>query len=367
MNWLFNRFDKYGLIIVVVIPTVLTLLYSLFVAQERYTVESQVIVRESDSGGMPLLSGMALGLFGANSASLEDAYILRGYLYSGSFLNQLNGEFDLREHYGNVGFDFMHGLSQSASQEDFLEYFRNALRIEIDPEASIITIATTAFSPEMALEMNKFMVASSEDEINRLNRIIAESQTRFAQKELDTAEAFLIKAESKLLAFQHEHGIADANSEAVSLFTRISELEGVLTTKETELKGMLKYIREDAIPVRALQQEIEAVKQQLEEEDAELSGSAEGGMLPIIQTFQHLRMEVNFAAKAYASSFAALESAKLEITRQEKFLLLVAPPQIPDAPSAPEPIWETLTVLVVSLLLLGIIKLIIATIRDHTI
>lgn len=366
-NWILSLIDKYGLALFVVIPVVIALVYSGFFAHSYYTVESQVIIRESDSNPAPMLPGLALGFLGNTSISLEDSYILEGYLKSGTFLEQLDAEFDLRSHYNDTGADILNRLSGDASKEDFLEYFRSKLDIKIDPESKIISMLTTAFTPEMAKDVNLFMLEASEDEINRLNRIISKAQTQFAKSELEVAESFLIGAEEKLLAFQYEKGIADANSEAASLFTRISELEGALTAKETELKGMLKYIREDTIPVRALKQEIEAIKQQLEEEDNEMSGSADGSMLPVIKTFHRLRMEVDFATQAYASSFAALEAAKLEVTRQEKFLLLVAPPELPEEPSGPKPLLSALTVLVVALLLFGILKLIIATIRDHTI
>jgi len=363
-NKLYHFYQKRGFWMVVFLPSSLALLYSLFLAAPQYSSDSRALVKESDSSSATAIPGM-LNLIGAPSTSKEDADILYEYLNSAKFLSELVEHFNISEHFSSPETDFWNRLGADASFEDLLEYYRNKINITISSDSSIMTIETTAFSPEMAFELNQFILKRSEEEINKLNRIIAREQTKVAQEELNQKKEELIQAENALLEFQHRYGVVDATSEAGALFARIGNLEAVLTEKKAELKRVRAYIRDDAFQVKALEQEIAAIEKQLLEENAELVGQSDSSMLPIIRGYKRLRLEQEFATQAYASAFAALESSKIDVSRQEKFLLVIAPPVLPEDTSAPRPLVTTLTTLVVALLLYGILSLIIATILDH--
>src|SRR5690606_13654167 len=125
--------------------------------------------------------------------------------------------------------------------------------------------------------------------------------------------------------------------------------------------------QDDAFDIQRLRQEIRALEEQRREETRRLVTEGDSNIANTLQTYERLKLQEEFALAAYTTAFALAEQVTLEASRQEKFLLVIAPPHVPEKPVFPRPIRGTATALVLSCIAYGIVRLILATIRDHTI
>jgi capsular polysaccharide transport system permease protein len=356
-----------GVLLVCVLPTLATAIYLTLLTQPTYQTEAQLIVRESQGSTGPILPGFASALLGAGSkTSLEDSLILQHYLHSAGFIELADEQFDLRRHFAEAPLDPLRRLSGTARAETFHEYFRKMVSIHVVHESSIMTIRVQTFSPVVAQALASFIIDQSEQMINHLNDRMTSSQTTLAQRELEKGTARLMAAREDLFRFQVANRMVDPVGETSAFFGNVATLDARLVEKRTQLRLEAHYLQEDSFDLRRLRQEIRALEEQRAEETRLLVTEGDTSMANTLQAFEKLQMNKEFALAAYTAAFTLAEKATLEASRQEKFLLVISPPHLPEKPVFPRPVAGTLTFFVLSWIGYGILKLVLATIRDHT-
>lgn len=352
---------------IIVIPWLLAAFYLYAFAADRYVAESVVMVRQEGSG-MTVPSGVdALStMLGSSVASREDQYMLEAHILSSDMLRQVDDNLDLRNAYSSPMMDFLFRLDESATQDEFLEYYRDRVEVTVDDTSGLLTIRTQGFTPEIAQAVNEEVVEISERFINESSHRLARDQMSFAESELAKARVRLDEARGNLLDFQEEHGILDPAAQAAANTGLTAELQAMQARYEAELKGMLAYLNEDAPQVAALQAQVEGIRQQLQAERLRGITNTDGVSLNVLAgRYQQLIAELQFVSDAYRGALTALETARIESTRKLKSLVLVESPARPESAEYPRRIY-TLTALLMGLTLLyGIGRLIVATIEDH--
>ncbi len=81
--------------------------------------------------------------------------------------------------------------------------------------------------------------------------------------------------------------------------------------------------------------------------------------------FKGLELQAEVALDAYKIALSAVEASRIESTRKLKSLVVIEPPSTPEKAEYPRRWYNLLTLLVGSLLLLAIVQLVLATIREH--
>lgn len=347
-------------------------LYLLVIAQPSYTTETRVIVRENREAAPGIIPGIAASLVGGGiKSSLEDAYVLVDYLQSSSLVSEIDTQLNLRAHFSTPSLDIFRRLGRNAASEDLHAYFLRHVKINVIPESSIVTIEVNAFEPAFAQKLAQALVTASEKAINNLNNRMVTAQTTLASNELSKARTNLTAARRKLLNFQATNNIIDPTGEVFSRLTSLAALDERLVQKRAELRIKQQFIREDAFDIRTLQQEITGLEAQRTQENQRLinsSGASDPqGIAAAAQAYEEVKLEADFALQTFTAALALDEKAKLDSARQAKFLLQISQPHLPEAHSFPSLFINTLTAFAVLSLFYGIIRLIIATIRDHTI
>lgn len=76
-------------------------------------------------------------------------------------------------------------------------------------------------------------------------------------------------------------------------------------------------------------------------------------------------MKADFALDAYKLSLAAVENARIDATRKLKSLVVIEPATLPETAEYPRRLYNLATLLIGCLLLYGVVRLVIATIREH--
>ncbi len=123
---------------------------------------------------------------------------------------------------------------------------------------------------------------------------------------------------------------------------------------------------DEAPQVRAAKERVKALAAQVAGEKRRLVNPSGGtSIADSLAEFDAAMVEKEFAQKGYEVAMATLEVARTDATRQHRYLAIVTAPSKPDESTYPERGLGVLTVFIMSFLLLGIVSLLVAAVREH--
>lgn len=352
-------------LLLIALPLLLATLYYALLAADRYVSESIVTVRQAsdDSSALP---GVALLLGGVNPPSREDTLYLRDFIHSLGLLNRLDAKLDLRGHYESEMMDPLYRLFDGTSQERFLEYYRSRVEVTFDDMSGLLTVQVEGFEPGFSQALNAAILEESERFVNDFSQRIAREQMGFAETELKGSAKRLQQAKAQVLAFQTKNKLLDPLSQAQASSTLTAELQAVQAKQEAELRNALTYLNDSSYQIKALRSQLEATRTQLDIERLRATSGRSGERLNTLAAeFQELILQAGFAEDAYKLALGAVENARIEASRKLKSLVVIEPPSLPETALYPRRLYNLITLAVISLLLYGIARLVIATIREH--
>jgi capsular polysaccharide transport system permease protein len=347
-------------------PLLASALYLYGFAADRYVSESIVSVRQASGGSGGGVPGIALSIAGIDPPSREDTLSLRQYMHSLGLLGKLEERLKLRAHYEQPKLDPFFRLWAGTSREWFLDYYRARIELLFDDGASLLTVRVQAFDPQFAQALNQAILDESEAFVNAFSQRVAREQMKFAEGELARATERVKSSQADLMAFQARHGQIDPAGRAQAASRIEGDLQAQITRLEAEQRALLAYLSEDAVPARALRQQLDALRRQLvAEQERATRGNGDARVNQLALQFQtHLR-ETKFADDAYNLALAAVENARIEAGRKIKSLAVVEPASLPDSPALPRRLYDLATLLAVCVLLYGGARLALSTIREH--
>ena len=359
-------------VLLLAVPFVLFAFYQLVWAAPRFESRAQLIIQQPDGmatmdPSMALLSGLGVG--GNTTADTE---IAKAYIHSEDLLNYLQTHNNLKEHYQNGG-DVFSRLSSNASIEDLLKYYIDHTTIEIDEASGVIKILVQGFTPEFANTLTQTIVNRAEWYINSIGHQLADAQLKFIRLEHAKVEQRLRDAQKNTLAFQQKNNLLDPEAEGLALQQITYGLEGQIATKSAQLKGLRSTMTEKAPQVVMLASELSALKKQLELERDRLS-TQQGtnnniknngtSVSEVLAQFSDLKIELELALKGYTSSEVSLDKARIEAYRQLKYLVVVESATLPQDNKYPATLYNILLFAVLQLMLFGIGKIVLATVKE---
>ena len=144
------------------------------------------------------------------------------------------------------------------------------------------------------------------------------------------------------------------------------ELEGQRSAVKAQIAELSGYMKPAAPQLKSLQGKLKAIESQLNVEKARLAGQKEGDTLNSwVSEFEALTIESEFAQKQLISAMTALETARVSLISQARYVVSVVRPTLPDESRYPKVLISTLTTLLGTLLIFALVKLIIASIKEH--
>lgn len=348
---------------IVVGPFLLLVIFVGAIISSRYVSESKITVRNCD-GGQDAGSLAISILKGGSSSSREDNEHLREYILSLDMLKYLDSSVGLRRAYQQGG-DYFSRLLPWASQEDFLDYYRKHLEVTYDDASGILTIRTEAFDRDFSRRLNASIMYQCENFINANSHRIASDQLRFISGELTRAHEDMLTAKQKLLAFQNRNNVLDPVEQAKAMSAFVNQIDADMGRQETELRHLLSFLSDDAPQVVALRSKISSLRQQLNAERQKLSGSQPSKLNTMSSQFLLLQFQVEFAMDKYKATLAAYEKTRFEASRKAKTLLVISSPHNQQEAEYPRRVYIIFTSLAGLLVLFGLFRLLLATIKDH--
>lgn len=353
-------------ILFVLLPTVLTALYFALLASDIYISEGRYAVRTNDPSGFSagILNTVIPGV-GAESAS-EDATIVRDYILSRDMLKDLDQRLKIRRHYQSPAVDFIARLKDNATTEEFIDYYRDMIEVNIDSATNITTIQVRAFAPDVAQQMGNIIIENSERLVNRLSDRIISDTLEFARNEVASAENRVRAASDALTRFRSETQSIDPGEETSAVLGIVTGLESQLASARTELIEAKSFMQADSIQVRVLESRVRALEAQVEAERKRLASEGTASdYTRLIDRYQPLIVEQELARQRYESTLTSLELARAEAQRKQRYLLSFVQPQVPDDAVEPERLKSTFIIFIVLCIVYAIGGLIWAAIKDH--
>lgn len=359
----FVRTDKLFLVAVVV-PTILAILYFGFFASDVYISQSQFVIRSPDK---PAMTGLGVLLKSGGFSSADDeVYAAQDYVGSRDALRALNSNGAVAKAYGNKNisiFDRFDPLGFSGTFEDLYRYYQGKVGVQFDSGSSIATLTVRAFSPEDAYKFNSQLLALAEGLVNRLNIRGRSDMVQYATREVQDAQIAARNAAVALAAFRNTHGVVDPEAQAKVQLDMISKLQDELIGSRVQLAQLQKIAPENPqIPV--LTTRISGLEHQIDEQMGRVAGSRRSLSQTAVQ-YERLELERELADKRVAAAMTSLQSAEEEAQRKQAYVERIAEPSRPDEAAEPRRIRGIFSTLLLGLVAWGILRLLIAGLREH--
>lgn len=353
--------------LVVVLPVSIAIAYYGILASDVYVSESKFMIRTPDKPSVP--SGGVAGLIqasGLGGQSSSDPSAAAEYASSRDALRAINKGDAFEKAYTRPGIsivDRFDPLGLGGSFEKLYQYFQDKVSVAADTTTSVTTLTVRAYTPDDAYKFNHELLNLTEKVVDNLNERGRQDLVRYAQKDVDLAKARSQQAALALAAYRNRSGVVDPEAQSQAALAMISTLQTQLIGSKTELAGVQRYAPENPrIPV--LRTQIAAIEAQMKDALSKVAGSR-GSLAGTSVEYQRRFLESDFADKQLAAALAALDQARDQAQRQQVYLERVVQPNRPDSAIEPRRLRDIFAALVLSLIAFGILKMLIAGVREH--
>jgi len=359
------RVRRQPVIAAAIVFSLLSALYWLVIASDRYVSVAHVIIQRTDlsSGQTVDLSSLLSGTSGGNKA---DQLLLQDHLLSIDMLGRLDQQLNLRKHYSDSGRDLLSRLwFQDASLERFHSYYLSRVNVEYDEYTGVLVIKAQAYDPPMAQAITSALVKESERFMNTMAHELAQGQVTFLERQVDIMSNRVKSTRQALLDYQNRKGLVSPQATAETYASIVSRLQAQRADLETQRASLQGYLVPTHPNVVRIDQQIVAIDRQLALEQAKLASPGGRSLNRAVEEFQRLEMEAGFAQDVYKTALTALETGRLEAIRTIKQMSVIQAPSRPQESVEPRRLYNAVLYTLLALLVAGILQLLLAIVRDH--
>lgn len=306
-------------VLLVLLPLGVTIFYLYVRAADEYHSETAFSVRSSNA------AAGAAGILGAltqmSSGSASDTDILFDFIRSQKIVEEIEPELDLRKIYNKVPSDFVFSLGANPSIEALHARWLKMVDVTLS-NSGIVHVEARAFDPEDAKAITQAILNHSSALVNRLSTQARQDAISFASRELDQAEANLRAVRQKVADFRHEHRLVDPAADVAGQSGLLNALEDQLAKAMIERDMLMSYADERDQRVLQANRRIDALTQRIDEERGSLKVEGVEGSLPdLISAYEELKVDQEFANKAYLETLAGLSGARAAAEHQARYLV----------------------------------------------
>lgn len=355
---------KRPLMAAAVVFAIVSSLYWLLVASDRYVSESHVIVQQTDLAAAETPSLTSL-LAGDAAGNRHDQLLMRDYLLSRDVVAKLDKELDLRSHYSQWTIDPFSRLNFANSLDDLHDYYLDRVTVEYDEYSGVLVIRTQAFDPETSEKMAQMLVAEGGRFMNAIAQGLADEQVAFLQGKVKELNERAIAARQAVLAYQNRNRVASPEAQAASITQLIGQLEAQRSSLQVQLASQSAFLVEDHPTLVELRRQIAAINTQIAEQNARLAGPRGGTLNSQVEELTRLEAEATFAEELYRTAMASLEKGQVDSTRTIKTLSIIQQPSRPQEAGLPDRWRNSIIYAILAFLAAGILQLLAMIIRDH--
>ncbi|WP_410211977.1 capsule biosynthesis protein [Aquirhabdus sp.] len=353
------------LAVVVILPTLVSIVYYGLIASDVYISTSEYVVRspqkqQSSSGIGALLQGAGF------SKAADDVYAVHDYMLSRDAMFTLDRSLGLKKIYGNKDIDIFNryaALSSEKSSESLYKYYSKKVTIDLDTVSSISTLEVRAYTAEDAWRINEQLIELSETLVNKMNERGRIDAIRSAQQEVDAARQSAVSAAKALSVYRNNQGIFDTDKQSALQLEQVAKLQDQLVTTITQLNQVKSLApKNPQIPV------LENQKATLLNEIAKQTSGVSGGQRSLSTKspeYDQLQFNYDVAGKQLAASLATLELAKNDSQRKQLYVERIVQPNKPDKAMEPRRIRNVFATFALGSIVWFVLSMLIAGVREH--
>jgi len=348
----------------VVLPTAVSAAYLYLFANDQYASRVGFSIRkEENTSAIELLGGITE--LSGNSSS--DANFLYKYIGGREMMQAVDGKVGLKSVYLRDG-DPVFGLAADATVEEMERYWNRMVKVFFDTADGLIEVRVKAFTPADARRIAQIILDESSRMVNNLTDVAREDTIRYARVELDHSLDRLKNARQALTAFRNRTQIVDPSADIAGRMGLLNQLQTELATSLIDLDMLQANTGARDQRIVQTQQRIDVIEARIKSERAKVSNadSAEGvAYSRLLDEFESLRVDLEFAEKAYVSSLAAYDAAQAQAQKQTRYLATYIAPTLAEEAEYPQRL--LLVALIAGFLVLtwGIAALAFYSIRDR--
>lgn len=352
-------------LLMVVLPSAVTLWYLEQRAADQYASTIGFSVRaEEASSAMDFLGGIT----GVSSGSSSDTDILYEFIQSQKMVELVNQRLDLRQIYSKPDNDPVFAFQADGSIEDLVSYWSRMVKIYYEASTGLIEIRVTAFAAQDAQDIAKAILEESSRMINQLSAVARDDATKYAKRELAASVERLKHARQAVTEFRNRAQIVDPNADIQGQMGLLNNLHQQLAAAIIESDLLKENARENDPRADQAARRIAVIESRIAEERKKLgvgSGDGDGAYATLINEYEALSVDREFAEKTYLSALTAHDAALAEAQHQSRYLAAYVEPTLAETPQYPERLTLFGIVTVFLFMIWGILALVAYSIKDR--
>jgi uncharacterized protein involved in exopolysaccharide biosynthesis len=289
-----------------------------------FTASTRIMPPQQQASGAAGLI-QSLGALGGLAGSVGgiknpiDQYV--AFLKSRSLQDALIDRFALQQRY------------DAALREDARRILGGRVRINGGKDG-LITIEADDTNPQFAADVANAHVQELGQLLKRLAVTEAQERRVFFEKQLDTAKSNLVRAELALKATGI--GVDTLKSDPKAAVEGVARLRAAVTAQEVKLAAMRGYLADTAPEFRQAQNELAALRAQLEKNRLETlspnASSAAGGETSYVERYREFKYQETLF-ELFAKQY---EVARIDEAREGATIQVVDPAVAPERKTSPK-------------------------------
>jgi capsular polysaccharide transport system permease protein len=359
-------------LIIVVVPTLVTAIYYLFIAAPMYQSEAEFVVQQktdattssSGMGGAGSSMMQSLGMGSSENETAAEEVI--EYMSSRDAVADLQRNHNLRAILARPGSDFISRYPrpfEGATFESLFHGFQRFLTVGMDTETEISTVKVVAYRPEDAQAVAEALLEGGEALVNKMNARSLADTVGQGERQVADAEAVAASSQAAFRNFRNKERIVDPTLASQADVQLMTGLQAQLAALQAQRSGLAASAPESPqLPV--LDRNIAGYQTQIAAQRAASAGQNDS-LAPKLTVYERLLIDENIAGQALSAAEQALEQARLDAMRKQLYLERVVNPNLPDKSEQPERLRAIFTVLICALVAYAAISLLVAGLREH--
>lgn len=302
-------------------------------AADRYTTHLSFNVFKSEvSAPTDLMSQVS----GAMSGASKESEMLYRFINSPDLVNRLSKHIDFGEIYSRTyAKDPIFSLRPDAKIEEKTEYWNKMVRTNLET-AGLIQVEITAFSEHDTLHLSELIMIECRALLDRLNDESVSEMTQQTKENLEKHEFDYQTATELTKEYRISNKIIDPLSDFQIQMSLISNLQLNLANQKVELNLLRNRASSDDARVRALEQRIAALKNEVDAERNKFGDSKSNIVnARVVSEYEQLQSNQMFFKELYFAGLNAYNASLQKAKQSNAFIQPYIAPVKPEEKSLP--------------------------------
>ena len=320
----------------VIVPVILTAIYTLVIAAPRYSAEARFSVRSS--AAQSSAAGATGGLLASGNAGavggFVDGWAVADFIRSRDCMRQLDSKIGLRKYLVYAGVDPLNRLSSEAGEDELYRAYLDAIDVSYNMIEQINVLRVSAFSPDDARTISDSVISVAQQFVNKMDEKGIADTLNVSKEAVVRAEKEAVAARGALADWRVRNGNIDPAAEADMLLNLSAQLEAELNTAKINLDKIRALNNPDHPMLLPAQLQVSALRKQLDGVRARMSGKGDTEASRL-KTYQALLNAQTFADQNLSSARLNYQQAFTDTLRLQRYLSVIARPVPQVQPGSP--------------------------------